>query len=517
MAKAITIVPKAKGTVKAGLLTGTAKVATTPTIDTALCNHLRLAYGNTYYADETNDTGDAVSTLADEYLMKIVKDVQALQPATPITTHNVYAGADANGVIHPVMVAMKAAETAGKVSETADVTVAGIRSSAAKVALVLSGDKEFDALIGCVVDAERTRKQTPGKLAFTLRRLFVTPTCNMIQGSGPDFDNNAFWPWPEIGTKESTEPGKHVNNPELEKKEVAGGKMGLVSWYMEVVRMLPRGKALYERKIEYRKAADGDAPSGPYSDQASALYLDPIAAQKKVEEIESDMGHMMKAIKRATEVLRQMWAVDEMSLPGQPPRCKAEFQMERKWDIATRNWVVDESALQGTDSPIIVTDTINGERAVFGIGEFMAHDADAAGKVGGTLQDFRKAVSKKKRAPGSGTGATGAAGAAAAPVVALTMEGTANHIAALATTAESPIPWANFQRYLSTEDHNDALLSAYHLASSIMHMLQTKPDFRARIAKLDNTTEAAIAESVGMDREQTKPSAAALNPQRKVG
>lgn len=505
MAKTITITPKAKGTVKAGLLTGTAKVATTPTIDTALCNHLRTAYAGTYYANEETSEGDAVSTLADEYLMKIVKDQQALQPATPITIANVTAGQDANGVIHPVLVAMKAAETAGEVAEktSVDVAASDIRSSAAAAAMAMGASAEFTGILTDAVKAERTRKQAPGRLAWTLDALFVkrddkgNVLCNLIDGTGPDFPDTKY-PWPQIGTKEKNADGTIVNNPDLQQKSVGGGtKLGWVSWYTEAVRMLPQGKAAWDLRQEYLAAA-AKTPTGRFADQSSPDYLDSIAAEKKAGECKNDIDGMVKAIKRAVTLLRHMTAVNEMQHKDQPPRVVARFDVDKKWDTVKKDWVTDTSKLALTDNPIILKDTVSEERLPFSVGEFLSMDPVTGGAAGGTLTDLRKAVGKKKRTPGSGTGATPNAAASTAPVI-LNMEATANHFAALATTAETKAAWTNYQIYLSKDDHDDALLSTYHLGLAIVHMLQTKPDFRARIARLDKTTELTIADSLGMD------------------
>lgn len=522
--KTITLQPKGK-------TTGT--VSTTPTIDVALCNAARAAYSGAYYADAENQTGDAVSTLSNEYIMKIIKDVGSLNPTVPITTATFNYTGDRPAIVTAIVEAMATAETADSgpipaMTQSIDVAASDIRSSAAAAALVMGNDAEIERILGGVIEGERLRKQSPGKLAFQLERDFVRKApdgsilCNMIEGTGPEFDADKYYPWPIIGTREETKEGNKVNNPDLMKKSVKGGRAGLawVSWYVEVVRMLPKGKAIYALKQEYDAAANKTAPSGRFADQASPDYLDQSTAEKRAAECQTDIDNMMKAIKKSVQLLRQMWAVNEMAPEGQPPRCKAEFKTEHKWNPETKTWEVDADKIAGTDSPIIVTDTVSKETLPFGIGEFLGMDTFTAAKNGGTLTDLRKAVGKAKQkrpgGTGAGQGATEAAGAANAKVV-LTVDGMSNHFAALATSAETPAAWANFQRQLGMTDSDDALVSTWRVLTALEAMFATKEDFRKRVAKLEKLDLNTVDAMVGLHKDELKPSPAALNPAKRTG
>lgn len=509
-----TLIPKGKAKSTTAVASGT--VSTTPTIDKALCNAMRVAYGETYWADAEKQEGSAVSSLSDEYLMKLVKDQQALQPATPITADNM-----ASGENNPLMVAMAEAEsnpqqqgedTGGGV----DISASQVRSEAAYAALALSQDDDYNALQGAMIDAERVRKQAPGRLAWRLEKLYVKRddsgkvTCNMIEGTGPKFDGSKHYPWPEIGTKEKDEQGNTVNNPDIMSKYMEGNNRAIpVSFYSEVVQMTPRGQALKELRQEYL-AATGNTPAGRFADQNSPNYLDSPTATKRAEECKNDIDTMTKSLKRAVTLLRHMWAVNEMAPVGQPPRCTASFRVERKWDVQAKAWTEDGDTLEKIDSPITVHDKVSNETAAFKIGEFLSHDPMVAAKNGGTLGDFRKAVGRaKKRAPASGTGKTEEA--AKKNRVVLTTADLDKYIAAIATTAETPAAWANFQRELNKPaEESDALLtSTFRILVSIQTLLSTQPDLRARIATLEKLPRSTVDDISGSMRDEPKPSPAA--------
>jgi hypothetical protein len=473
-------------------------------------DRMRKQYGATFFADPVAQTGDAVSTLSDEYLMRIYDDIRATNPGANDDRMWIENG-DGNG-IGLLIAAMAQAEADPQNQETSasDITASNIRSSAHKAASVLSHDETYSAIQGAIVDAERTRKQAPAQLAWTLERLYVRKDetgkvlCNMIEGTGPEFDNGANYPWPVIGTKEKDSNGNVVNNPDIMMKYPNGSNKAVpVSFYGEVIRDTPAGASLVYEKEQYLLAA-AKVPTGKYADQTSPDYCDAMTAEKKADECSNDIDTMVKALKRAVTLLRQIWAVNEMAPSGQPPRCVATFRTEKKWNTSTKSWDDDPTKLARMDSPIVVHDKVSNETATFRVGEFLSHDPSVAGKAGGTLADFRKAVIKIKRAAGSGTGQTAEAQKAARVV--LSNSDLERYIAAIATSVETPAAWANWQQSLNQkpEDSDAKLQSTWRIMQGILSMFATQPDLRKRVATLEKLDPMTIEDIVGV-KESDKP------------
>jgi hypothetical protein len=507
----VTLVPASKkGNGNKATLTASTATIKSP-LDTfkasGIGERMRKQYGATFYADPVTQTGDAVSTLSDEYLMKVYDDIRAANPGANderMWTEN----GDGNG-IGLLVAAMAQAESDSQNQETSasNITASNIRSSAHKAATVLSHDETYSAIQGAIIDAERTRKQAPAQLAWTLERLYVRKDadgkvlCNMIDGTGPEFDNGTNYPWPVIGTKEKDSNGNVVNNPDIMMKYPNGSNKAVpVSFYGEVIRDTPAGRSLVAEKEQYLLAA-AKVPTGKYADQSSPDYCDAMTAEKKADECSNDIDTMVKSLKRAVTLLRQIWAVNEMAPSGQPSRCVATFRTEKKWNTATKSWDDDPTKLARMDSPIVVHDKVSNETATFRVGEFLSHDPVVAGKAGGTLADFRKAVSKVKRASGSGTGQT-AEGQKAARTV-LSNSDLERYIAAIATSVETPAAWANWQQSLNQkpEDSDAKLQSTWRIMQGVLSMFATQPDLRKRVATLEKLALNTVDDIVGIGRE----------------
>lgn len=518
----VTLVPASKkNNGKAAALTSTASAPITKTPlqlfqESGIGERMRRQYGNTFYADPVAQTGDAVSTLSDEYLMKIYDETRAANPGANderMWTEN----GDGNG-IGLLVAAMAQAEADPQQQETsaANITASSVRSSAHEAAIVLSSDETYNVIQGAMIDAERTKKQAPAQLAWTLERLYVRRDatgkvlCNMIEGTGPEFDSNKHYPWPVIGTEEKDKQGNVVNNPDIMKKYPSGSNKAVpVSFYAEVVRDTPRGAALVAEREQYLLAA-AKVPTGKYSDQNSPEYLDQQTADKKAEECKADIDTMVKSLKRAVNLLRHMWAVNEMTGPREkdgtcpPPRCEAKFRTEKKWNVESKSWDDDPTKLARLDSPIVVHDKVSDEKATFRVGEFLSHDPVAAGNSGGTLGDFRKAVSKTKRTGNSGTGQTTAT--AQTNRVVLNNSDLDKYVSAVATSFETPAALANYQRFLNSkpEESDSALQSSWHIMVTLMSVFATQADLRKRLAVLEKSTPEAIDDICGLGRETKK-------------
>ncbi len=259
----VTLVPATKKKSNGNKATLTAAPIAKSPLDTfkasGIGDRMRKQYGATFYADPITKTGDAVTTLSDEYLMRIYDEQRATNPSANderMWTEN----GEGNGV-GLLVAAMAQAEADPQQQEheasAINIPASNVRSSAHDAASVLSLDETYGAIQGAIIDAERTRKQAPAELAWTLQRLYVRygaeqtdargnktrpVLCNMIEGTGPEFDDSKHYPWPVIGTEEKDKQGNTVNNPDLMKKYI-GNKLQSVSFYGEVIRDTPRGSS----------------------------------------------------------------------------------------------------------------------------------------------------------------------------------------------------------------------------------------------------------------------------------
>jgi hypothetical protein len=503
----MTLVPRGKSGqfAKKVALTTTAPAPTKSPLDTfkasGIGDRMRRQYTATF-------AGDPITTLSDDYLMRIYNEVRAANPgANDVCMWEENGENNGCGLL---CAAMAQAEADPQEISAINITASDVRSSAHDAAAVLSHDKTYAAIQGSIVEAERTRKQAPAQLAWTLERLYVRKDttgkvlCNMIEGTGPEFDDSKRYPWPILGTKEKDSNGNTVNNPDIMMK-FRGNKQVPVSFYGEVIRDTPRGAELAAEEEQY-KLATAKVPTGKYADQTSPDYCDAMTAEKKADECKSDIDTMVKSLKRAVSVLRQMWAVNEMAAPNSPPRCIASFRVEKKWNpnkISPEGhkggWDDDPTKLARMDSPIVVHDKISNETATFRVGEFLSHDTVAAGKAGGTISDFRKAI-KAKRKGGSGTGKNEESKEKDKTV--LVVSDLDRAIASVATSFETPAANGNYWRFLNgkPEDTDASLQSVFNIARQIMAGLAAQPDLRARLALLEHSPLADINAQVGVDR-----------------
>ncbi|HEY2810559.1 MAG TPA: hypothetical protein VGJ00_04120 [Rhabdochlamydiaceae bacterium] len=515
MATTITLKTKKPATAKVSN-----KVEQPAMIDKALENAIRAAYSQTYYADPVLQQGDAVCTLSPEYITQVVNHVRAQNANVPITaaTFSIKDGAWEHEIAGIVLAAVSEAESnqANQQDTSPDLSPTEIRSSAAAAAMVMNNDAEINDVLSRVVISEHTRRTAPALLAFRLKNDFVrfaddgTLLCNMIEGTGPEFDGNAYSPWPAIGTKETDKDGKKINNnPDISKVKSTENKSGFVevSWYYQAICMSTEGKKFAALIKEYHAAAN-ENPSGRFADKHSPDYLGRGAASKEAIRCKSALQDMTKALKKATMILRHMWSVDEMAPEGQPPRCTARFDVAHTWDVKEQCWNDDETKLMESAAPIIVTDNVSRETERFDVNRFLGMDTYTAGINGGSMSDLLKAVGKAKikRTPGSGTGQT-----PQSPInekaTAMTMDETSTAFARMATTVETTAAWANYERYLSTADHDDALQSTWRILVAVQAMFQTKPDFRARIVKLEKMKAESVDDIAGLGPKTVAPAA----------
>jgi hypothetical protein len=224
-----------------------------------------------------------------------------------------------------------------------------------------------------IVEAARVVRSGPGVLGWKLDRMFVRRDttgkvlCNLIDGTGPEFPENKL-PWPVIGSKEKNTEGKIVNNPDLVTRGVANSKRKVeTSWYSEAVRMTPWGKAQYDLYQEYLSAAAKN-PTGRFADDNHPDRITQQEAEVRAEQCRTDLNNMVKAIKKAVELLRHMTAINEMTGPPEAdgkcpaPRITASFDVVHKYSMVTKAWDEDNTQLPKTGSPIILKDSVNGER-----------------------------------------------------------------------------------------------------------------------------------------------------------
>lgn len=472
---------------------------------------IRKALADTFTGHD--GTGDFTTTLSNEYLCKIEDKLRADNPKMPAgygaVKNNTVVEGTFLSLIHDAVTEAEDADN-GPVA-TSSISAAGIRSSAADVAAVLAADAEFNSTGDAVIDAERVRKQGPGRMAWHLDRLFIkrapdgTVLTNAIDACGTAWQSNAA-PWPIIGTKEGLDEKTQimVPNPDLVKK--AGG--GYQSWYQEVLRGLPRGVALSQEKADYMLAGPKDgAPSGKYADMTSDNYVDPVTARKLAMQCEDALSDFLKLIKRGVDVLRQMEKINAMSHNGAPPRTKATFAHTKVWNKTDKKWE-EAKTLDMSDSVIQVRDD-NGDSWRYTAGELMSIDVAKAGAAGGLVHNLRTSVGKKK------PGAVGAGQGQTAPQVKVVLK---NHevmtfLTSLYSTLETPTSIDLFERTLRTgkpEETDDALSSAFRVAKILVHMFATNPELRTRVAKLENSTPESVDDFCGLGKETVKPQNPAL-------
>src|SRR5205814_10030228 len=163
-----------------------------------------------------------------------------------------------------------------------------------------SQDALYSDIQGRIVAAERTRRQAPAELAWTLDRLYVERDAtgkivwNTIDQGTKDEKTP---PWPVIGTKEKDKNGNIINNPDIMQKYVRGNKKPTpVSFYGEMIRDTPVVRAMTEELDQYLLAA-AKVPTGKYADQTSAFYCDPVVARNRASEIQDDIDTMVKSLK----------------------------------------------------------------------------------------------------------------------------------------------------------------------------------------------------------------------------
>jgi hypothetical protein len=284
----------------------------------------------------------------------------------------------------------------------------------------------------------------------------------------------------------------------VKKYQKGSKKASNVSFFGEMVRDTPIVRALVEEQEQYLLATS-KVPTGKYSDQNTPDYCNTTTARDKAQEIKDDIDTMVKNIKKGVNILRQMWAVNEMAAPNSPPRCVAAFRIEENWDPVEKAYVANSKKLAEMDQPIIVRDIRSNEYETFKVGEFLAHDPIEAGLKGGTLKDFRTSV-KSKRAGGSGTGKTEESKDKEKTV--LVVADLDRAIASVATSFETPAANGNYWRFLNgkPEDTDASLQSVFNIARQIMAGLAAQPDLRARLALLEHSPLADINAQVGVDR-----------------
>lgn len=461
-------------------------------IDTAIGKQVRAVYAASFDIDGK----DATTTLSDEYLGKIDREIRKNNP-TVAAGHGADFVSFLSDAIATAETADSNAESQGKIS---DITVSGIRSSAKAVAEILGKDAAFAETGEALIAAEHVRKQGPGRIAFILDRLFITRApdrtvlVNFIDANGTAWGQRNDAPWPKIGTKEGEVNGVRVVNPDLVKKE----KGGYQSWYSEVVRCLPLGKNLAEKEHACRLAC-ANPPSGKHADQSTKDYLDPVTAERLADQYENASDNLLKYVKRSVEVIRTMLAINAMPFNGdKPPRLIAEFAYERQWDNVNKKYIVGDD-LSLVDSNIRVRDPEVNQSWEYSPNELLAIDLPLATTKGGTLNALRTSVGRKKNATGAGQGGTPAA-AATAKVILKNVD-VMNYFAALATTFETSASRQLFERTILTgkeEETNDALTSAWRLTVGLMNMFATQPQMRERIMKLEHMSKEAIDDIVGL-------------------
>jgi len=82
-----------------------------------------------------------------------------------------------------------------------------------------------------------------------------TLLANMIEGSGPNFDDESTMRG-RSSDQGKDDKGNRVNNPDVVMKYIGdSNKASPVSFYGEVVRMTPRGQTVVALQQEYARAA----------------------------------------------------------------------------------------------------------------------------------------------------------------------------------------------------------------------------------------------------------------------